>query len=97
MSSLEFSEWAAYYALEPFADDVLPVQTAVLTALLANVYRDPDRHRQAFRPEEFLPGRRDVQPEEFQPGWRARELWDRVRTWALLSGAERTMRNEHAG
>jgi hypothetical protein len=39
ISSAEFAEWAAYYALEPFGDRVADVRAGTITAVLANVHK----------------------------------------------------------
>lgn len=51
MDAREFSEWAAYYRLEPFGDDRRDMQLAVLAAVTANVHA---RRGKQHSPEDFL-------------------------------------------
>jgi len=57
VSSREFTEWLAYYRLEPFGADADDRRMAQLMALIANVNRDPKRRKQPWTPEDFLPNR----------------------------------------
>ena len=52
ISSKEFTEWMAYFVLEPFGDDLFDQQMAQLQALIANVNRDPKKGR-SYKPKEF--------------------------------------------
>lgn len=42
----------AYFALEPFGDDLFDHQMAQLQALIANINRDPKKGR-TYKPKEF--------------------------------------------
>ena len=57
MSSKEFTEWLAYYRLEPFGAEADDHRMAHLMALIANVNRDPKRRKTPWTPEDFLPDR----------------------------------------
>ena len=57
MSSREFTEWLAYYRLEPFGPEADDARLAQLLALIANVNRDPKRRRTPWTPDDFLPRR----------------------------------------
>lgn len=54
MSSQEFSEWMAYYRLEPWGPERADLNMGVLASLYANVKRDPKRSK-AFQPQDFMP------------------------------------------
>ncbi len=55
MSSREFSEWQAYWNLEPFGERVVQYQLATLCALMANAFRDPEMQPEPFETEDFMP------------------------------------------
>ncbi|MCL5995491.1 MAG: DUF4035 domain-containing protein [Chloroflexi bacterium] len=55
MSSREFSEWMAYYNLEPFGEERADLRMAMLASLIANVNRDPRKHSKPFEPKDFMP------------------------------------------
>ena len=41
ISSAEFTEWQAFYQLEPFGPEAQSWRAAMLASILANVNRDP--------------------------------------------------------
>jgi hypothetical protein len=53
IDSREFSEWMAFYQLEPFGPERLDVGSAIVAATIANVHRG--RAARAFKPGDFLP------------------------------------------
>jgi len=55
MSSYEFSEWMAYYNLEPFGEERADLRMAMLASLIANVNRDKKRRPNPFLPKDFMP------------------------------------------
>lgn len=57
MTSAEFTEWQAFYQLEPFGDMVADERHGIATALQANLNRDPKVKPEPFRPEDFIPWR----------------------------------------
>ena len=65
MSSREFTEWLAYYRLEPFGPEADDARMAHLMALIANVNRDPKRRKTPWTPGDFLP-RRGPRPAEVE-------------------------------
>ena len=70
ISSKEFTDWLAYFELEPFGDDLLDHQMAQMQALIANINRDPKKGR-SYKPEEFALRNKkpdDLYQEEITPG-----------------------------
>jgi hypothetical protein len=55
ISSEELTEWRAYALLEPFGEQVADQRHGIALAALANLHRDPQRRRQPYRPEDFIP------------------------------------------
>jgi hypothetical protein len=53
MGSDEFSEWLAYYQLEPFGDYRADYRSGVMASTFANAHRAKDAS--PFRPEDFMP------------------------------------------
>lgn len=66
MSALEFSEWLAYYQLEPFGDERADLRMAILASLIANANRDKKKRKKAFDPKDFIPqfGKEAQTPEQ---------------------------------
>ena len=54
-TSLELSEWRAFYALEPFGDLVADQRHGIAQSLAANLQRDAKRKPQPYTPEDFIP------------------------------------------
>jgi hypothetical protein len=54
MSSREFSEWAAYYEIEPWGPEYDALERATIAAVVANTARDQKKRSQPYRPEEFM-------------------------------------------
>lgn len=52
MSSREFSEWMAYYRLEPWGPERIELAIGILSSLTANVHRDPKA--KAYEPQDFI-------------------------------------------
>jgi len=53
MSSLEVTEWMAFYGVEPFGQDTQYLGHAITAATIANVNRGKGQH--AMKPEQFMP------------------------------------------
>ena len=66
MGSDEFSEWLAFYQLEPFGDLRGDYRSGVVAATLANVHRT--KESRAFRPEDFMPFLEQPESEGGQDG-----------------------------
>ena len=54
ISSLEFTEWQAFYSIEPFGDLVADQRHGVATSLIANVNRDSKTRPAPYRAEDFI-------------------------------------------
>lgn len=54
MSSREFSEWMAFFSLQPYGEWREDYRMAVLASLIANANSDPKKGRR-YRPEDFMP------------------------------------------
>ncbi len=55
MSSEEFTEWIAFFTLEPFGSEVENWRAALPTAMIANTVRDSKKKPQPFQPADFMP------------------------------------------
>lgn len=53
MSSREFSEWLAYFNLEPFGEDVEDNRAGVIAAMIVNTQRG--KKTKAVQPADFFP------------------------------------------
>jgi hypothetical protein len=53
MSSREFSEWMAYYSIEPFGEDRIDIAAGLIASTLANIHRDPKQRQKPYSVEEF--------------------------------------------
>lgn len=67
ISSAEFTEWLAFYELEPFGDLVADQRHGVATALQANLNRDSKARPEPYRPEDFIHWRQTGEPLEAEP------------------------------
>ena len=54
ISSAEFTEWMAYYELEPFGDLVADHRHGAASALLANINRNSATRPEPYRSDEFI-------------------------------------------
>ncbi len=68
MSSAEFAEWLAYYRLEPFGEERADARSALLAALIANLYRNPKRRREPYQISDFMPHFEAHEADE-KPAW----------------------------
>ena len=53
ISSQEYTEWLAYYQIDPWGEERSDLRNAMLAMLLANQYRS--KGRRAFKIEDFIP------------------------------------------
>ena len=53
MSSQEFTEYLAYFSVEPWAEERADLNSAMIAALLANAYRNPKAKPQPFTLQDF--------------------------------------------
>lgn len=54
ISSAEFTEWLAFYELEPFGDQVADMRHGTAAALLANVNRNGKEKPEPYRAADFI-------------------------------------------
>lgn len=82
MSSRELSEWMAFFSLEPWGCEVEDWRFAMLASVIANVNRDPKKHRKPFEPRDFLPQRDKVAVQQEEQTWEEQakilEMWARM-------------------
>jgi len=55
MSSAEFSEWLAYDRIDPFGEGRADVRIGVLSALIANIHRNPKKRAEPYSAVDFMP------------------------------------------
>jgi hypothetical protein len=53
MSSRELSEWAAYFAIEPFGEERADLRAGIVASTIANVHAG--RKGKPFAPVDFMP------------------------------------------
>lgn len=54
MTSAEFTEWLAYYELEPFGELVADQRHGVATSVLANVNRNHEKRPEPYEAADFI-------------------------------------------
>jgi len=62
MSSRLLSEWMAFYdveGMEPWGEARADLRAGIVASVIANVNRDPKRRSRPYRPEDFMPRRRE--------------------------------------
>lgn len=67
ISSVEFTDWVAYYNIEPFGDRIADVRMGMIASTMANIHRDTKKP--AFEPADFIPwsdARRAAEPILFE-------------------------------
>ena len=64
MSSREFSEWMAYYTLEPFGEELADARNATSIAANVNATIAAAGGRSRVKPEDYLVMPRDDAPED---------------------------------
>ena len=67
ISSLEFTEWQAYYTLEPFGEEIADLRHGVATSVLANINRNGEARPEPYRAEDFIHWRDSGPVEEAEP------------------------------
>ena len=55
MSSREFSEWMAYYGIEPFGEERADLRQALTTSTMANIAQAQTKHPKWTKPEDYMP------------------------------------------
>ena len=54
IDSSEFSEWIAFYRLEPWGDAVADIRHGIVASLIANAHRDGKARPTPFTPDDFI-------------------------------------------
>lgn len=67
MTSAEFTEWQAYYQLEPFGEVVADERHGAALALHANLNRDVKARPDPFVPDDFIPWRETREASDEEP------------------------------
>lgn len=55
IDSAEFTEWLAYYGIEPFGERFSDLRTGLITSAIYNVNRNVKAHPKAFGALHFIP------------------------------------------
>jgi hypothetical protein len=55
MSSHEFTEWLAYYDLEPFGEERADLRQAMTTSGVHNLLQAKTKHPRWTKPDDFMP------------------------------------------
>jgi hypothetical protein len=55
ISSQELTEWMAYYELDPFGSERDDLRSGIVSAVIANVHRDPKKRSKPFEAADFMP------------------------------------------
>jgi len=76
ISSSEFSEWAAYSALEPFGEERADMRSAIIACVIANSNRG--KNQPPFKVSDFMPKFGRKKPQTWQ------EMKARFKTFAAL-------------
>lgn len=54
-SSLELSEWMAYYSIEPWGEERGDLRAGIVASTVAETARDPKKRGRPYKPREFMP------------------------------------------
>lgn len=80
MSASELHEWRAYYELEPFGEWRADVRMAMMSSLIANINRDPQKRSKAFGWNDFMPTFGEPKPAQPRQSWQDQlaivEMWN---------------------
>lgn len=55
MTSLEFTEWIAFANIEPIGELRSDLRAGIISAQIANAFRDSKKHSKPFTPADFMP------------------------------------------
>lgn len=62
MSSLELSEWMAYYDIEPWGEERADLRQAMTTSAVHNSIQAQAKHPRWTKPGDFMPFSKQAQP-----------------------------------
>ena len=81
MSSREFAEWYAYAQIEPFGPARADLRIALLTALTAEIHRDPKKRSKPYTVTDFMPfWQEPEEEEEAEPS----AVYAKMKSWAAM-------------
>ena len=66
MPSSLFTEWAAFFGLEPFGYEIENWRTGQVCSLIANVNRNPKKKPDPYKPKDFMPKSRHKKKMKWQ-------------------------------
>jgi hypothetical protein len=94
IDSHEFSEWMAYWLIEPFGPEREDMRHGVVAATIANVNRDPKAVPEPFDASDFFPRLSAVRSLEDSDDNEVivaagPTLEDKIRGWAARMGAQK--------
>lgn len=55
IDSQEYTDWMAYFAIEPFGERVADMRMGMLAATMANIHRNPKTTPAPYEPAAFIP------------------------------------------
>lgn len=55
IDSAEFTEWLAYYSMEPFGEQIADIRHGIAVSTLANINRDSKQRKEAYEVSDFVP------------------------------------------
>lgn len=82
---MQLGLWIQYYQLEPFGEERDDYRIGTLTALTANINRDPKRQVTPFTPYDFMPYMK--RPDELTEGELERQQIDEWEVFLMESKA----------
>lgn len=83
ISSLELSEWAAYYGIEPWGAERDNLHAGIVASATVNLWRSDSDN--PVRPQDYI--LHFGEPEEVQAR-PAEDLYEMMHTWAILGGVK---------
>jgi hypothetical protein len=89
LSAREFAEWQAYFAIEPFGEDMADLRAGIVAATIANVNRDAKKRSQPYEPLDFMPhARLDEKRRQLAKPQSAKEVRKAIRDAAASTKAQ---------
>lgn len=92
MSSSEFTEWIAFYELEPQGEWRADLRAGIIASTIANVNRSADS--EALTPKDFMPFERTDEEPEVDARAEALEQIKRFETFRLIKGGKHIHRGK---
>src|SRR5690554_3321002 len=75
MDSRELTEWAAFFALEPWGTETEDWRAGLVSASIANANRDPRDTPQPYQPRDFMPRRKIQEEQDEQSHETVLDMW----------------------